>query len=109
MYYETNHRKSVYIDTVEFDRAITRFCRFYKIKIPDVSWHEELGWDWGDIEISAQCSEDGTMELITPHHWKHNMEYWIWVVIHELKHHLQYPEREKEADDFADKFVGMVK
>lgn len=108
LFYETNRRKSVYIDAVEFDRAIHRFCKFYKMKVPEVSWHKTLGYDWDTLEISAQCYDNGSMELIKPHYWKHDVEYWIWVVLHELKHHLQYPEREKEAEEFADKFIKMI-
>src|SRR2546425_4246785 len=52
--------------TLEFRRALSLLCEFYRLKHPRIEWYEYL--DWG--KTAGKTYENGTIHLVHPENWK---------------------------------------
>jgi hypothetical protein len=85
-----------------FNRAMTRMCRFYRLKRPQVEWFEYL--DWG--RTAGRTYENGKIHLVHPENWKRGRKYnserqWVNAVYHEMGHYIFWTDAERKADTFA--------
>lgn len=92
--------------TAEFNRAMSRLCRFYGLKMPQVEWYEYI--DWG--KTAGKTYENGQIHLVHPENWKKGRKYkserkWINTVYHELGHYIFWADAETKADNFAFRMV----
>jgi hypothetical protein len=88
--------------TVDFNRAITEICRFYRLKRPEVQWFEYL--DWG--RTAGRTYENGKIHLVHPENWKKGRKYnserqWVNTVYHEMGHYIFWADAERKANTFA--------
>jgi hypothetical protein len=93
-----------------FKRAISLFCRYYRIRQPVIEWFEYI--DWGST--GGRTFEDGKVHLVHPENWKKGIKYkserqWINTVYHELAHFLFWADPERKADTFARRMVRGVR
>src|SRR5438876_6533897 len=70
--------------TLEFRRALSLLCEFYRLKHPRIEWYEYL--DWG--KTAGKTYENGTIHLVHPENWKRGRKYnserqWVNMVYHE--------------------------
>jgi predicted SprT family Zn-dependent metalloprotease len=89
-----------------FNRAISRFCRFYNVRRPRIEWYASI--DWG--KTAGKTYEDGRIHLLHPLHWKRARIYnrermWVQTVYHELGHYLLWTDPEHKADTFSRRMV----
>ncbi len=94
---------------MEFRRAVSTMCRFYKLKRPQVEWYEYL--DWG--KTGGKTYENGKIHLVHPENWKKGRKYnserqWINMVYHEMGHYVFWVDAERKADIFAYRMVYGV-
>jgi len=85
-----------------FNRAMVRLCRFYRLKRPQVEWFEYL--DWG--RTAGRTYENGKIHLVHPENWKRGRKYnserqWVNAVYHEMGHYIFWTDAERKADTFA--------
>jgi hypothetical protein len=91
---------------MSFRRAISDFCRYYRIGLPRIEWYEYI--DYG--KTAGKTYEDGRIHLIHPENWKrcriHNRErMWIQTLYHEMGHFLFWTDAERKADAFQRRMV----
>src|SRR5215510_5063291 len=91
---------------LEFRRAVSLMCKFYRLKRPRVEWYEYL--DWG--KTAGKTYENGSIHLVHPENWKRGRKYnserqWINVVYHEMGHYIYWTDAERKADTFAYRMV----
>jgi hypothetical protein len=89
-----------------FRRAISDFCRYYRIGLPRIQWYEYI--DYG--KTAGKTYEDGRIHLIHPENWKrcriHKSErMWIQTLYHEMGHFLFWTDAERKADAFQRRMV----
>jgi hypothetical protein len=89
-----------------FRRAISDFCRYYRIGLPRIEWYEYI--DYG--KTAGKTYEDGRIHLIHPENWKrcriHKSErMWIQTLYHEMGHFLFWTDAERKADAFQRRMV----
>src|SRR5215475_15890835 len=94
---------------LEFRRAVSLMCKFYRLKRPRVEWYEYL--DWG--KTAGKTYENGSIHLVHPENWKRGRKYnserqWIHTVYHEFGHYVLWADAERKADRFAYRFVRGV-
>jgi hypothetical protein len=90
----------------EFNRAISRLCRFYHIRRPRIEWYEYI--DWG--KTAGKTYEDGQIHLVHPENWKRGRVYnsermWIQMIYHEMGHFVFWTDAERKADAFTRRMV----
>jgi hypothetical protein len=93
-----------------FRRAISGFCRFYRVKQPRIQWFEYI--DWG--RTAGRTFEDGRIHLVHPQNWKRCRIYnsermWVQTVYHELGHYVLWSDAERKAELFASRMVRGLK
>jgi hypothetical protein len=91
---------------ISFRRAVSDFCRYYRIGLPRIEWYEYI--DWG--KTAGKTYEDGRIHLIHPENWKrcriHKSErMWIQTLYHEMGHFLFWTDAERKADAFQRRMV----
>ena len=91
---------------MSFKRAISGFCRYYRISLPRIEWYEYI--DYG--KTAGKTYEDGRIHLIHPENWKrcriHKSErMWIQTLYHEMGHFLFWTDAERKADAFQRRMV----
>jgi hypothetical protein len=91
---------------MSFRRAISGFCRYYRISLPRIEWYEYI--DYG--KTAGKTYEDGRIHLIHPENWKrcriHKSErMWIQTLYHEMGHFLFWTDAERKADAFQRRMV----
>jgi hypothetical protein len=91
---------------MSFRRAISDFCRYYRIGLPRIQWYEYI--DYG--KTAGKTYEDGRIHLIHPENWKrcriHKSErMWIQTLYHEMGHFLFWTDAERKADAFQRRMV----
>jgi hypothetical protein len=89
-----------------FRAAVSRFCRYYRIRPPRIEWYEYI--DWG--KTAGKTYEDGRIHLIHPENWKRGRIYksermWIQTLYHEMGHYLFWTDAERKADSFQRRMV----
>jgi hypothetical protein len=89
-----------------FRRAVSAFCRYYRISPPRIEWYQYL--DYG--KTAGKTYEDGRIHLIHPENWKrcriHKSErMWIQTLYHEMGHFLFWTDAERKADAFQRRMV----
>jgi len=92
--------------TLEFRRALSLLCEFYRLKHPRIEWYEYL--DWG--KTAGKTYENGTIHLVHPENWKRGRKYnserqWVNMVYHEMGHYIYWVDAERKADTFACRMV----
>ena len=91
---------------MSFRRAVSAFCRYYRISLPRIQWYEYI--DYG--KTAGKTYEDGRIHLIHPENWKrcriHKSErMWIQTLYHEMGHFLFWTDAERKADAFQRRMV----
>jgi hypothetical protein len=91
---------------MSFRRAVSDFCRYYRIGLPRIQWYEYI--DYG--KTAGKTYEDGRIHLIHPENWKrcriHKSErMWIQTLYHEMGHFLFWTDAERKADAFQRRMV----
>ena len=91
---------------MSFRRAVSAFCRYYRIGLPRIEWYEYI--DYG--KTAGKTYEDGRIHLIHPENWKrcriHKSErMWIQTLYHEMGHFLFWTDAERKADAFQRRMV----
>jgi len=86
----------------DFNRAISKLCRFYNLPRPRIEWFEYI--DWG--RTGGKTYEDGKIHLVHPENWKRGRKYnserqWVNMVYHEMGHYVFWSDAERKADTFA--------
>ncbi len=85
----------------EFDRAIKRFCNYYRISMPKIEWYIKINGG----KYLGLCHDDGKIYLLTPATHPHSMDRWINTVYHELGHYILWAEAEPKAEAFATRMM----
>jgi len=94
---------------VDFSRAMTAMCRFYRLRRPRVEWFEYI--DWG--RVAGKTYENGKIHLVHPENWKNGRKYnserqWVNAVYHEMGHYVLWADAERKADAFALRMVRGI-
>lgn len=89
-------------DDKEFNRAIKRFCEFYKIWTPRIDWAIEIH----SGKYLGLCSDTGVITLLTPATHQGGERGWINTVYHELGHFILWADAEAKAEAFAKRMMG---
>ena len=95
---------------MSFRRAVSDFCRYYRIALPRIEWFEYI--DWG--KTAGRTYEDGRIHLVHPENWKRGRIYfserkWIQMIYHELGHFLLWSDPERKADLFSRRMITGLK
>ena len=88
----------------EFNRALRRFCYFFNLGIPKITWYKELNHD--SQECWGLCDEDGSLSLITPSNFDGGEYCWLRTAYHELGHYVLWSKAEKKATTFAERMMN---
>lgn len=91
-------------DAKGFVKALTRLCRWYRVRRPKVEWFEYL--DYG--KSYGLTYENGVIHLVVPHHWKGTLKEFKRVFYHEFYHYLHWVNDEDKAWDYAAAIMKRV-
>lgn len=96
IWYEANekHELDPSKDKKEFNRALSRLCKFFQVPLPKVVFYKLLPGALG------QCTAKGELQLLTPHYYIGNFRSWCKTFFHEFGHYIYYANAEKKANEF---------
>jgi len=101
IWYEANknHEFDPREEKKEFNRALSRVCRFFNVPLPKVQFYEKLP------NALGMCTQDGQIQLLTPFHHRGSFRSYARTFFHEFGHFIYYANAEKKANEFEKRML----